>query len=83
MEYTGKKIAVGMMMMNAEGFDEMMVMQGIIEQRDGQNYFVAPNEEPFEMRESWLAKLKPVEPSLPEQFQGAEYCMVIGSTQQQ
>ncbi len=80
MNYIGDSVAVGMLMMNKDGFDEMAVFHGIINEKNGSIFLEVPNDEPMEMSEKWLTKLKPVEKSMGERFQGAKYCLVIGST---
>lgn len=79
MNYINESLAVGIMMMNAEGYDEMMVLHGIIKDNNGTLYFDSPGEEPFEMSPVWLDRIKPVEPSLGPEFQGSKYCMVLAS----
>lgn len=81
MNYINESLAVGIMMMNKEGYDEMMVLQGIIRERGNALFFESPGEEPFEMSKVWLEKIKPVVPSLGPEFQGAKYCLVIASLQ--
>lgn len=79
MNYIDESVAVGMMMMNAEGHDEIMVLHGFIRFRDGKHFFEAEDNEPFEMVESWLSKLKPVEESMGPEWQKSKYCMIIAS----
>lgn len=79
MEYVGETLAVGMVMMNKEGYDEMMVMHGIIQCVDGTYFFDTPGETPFQMTLTWLEKMKPVVPEMGPEFQGSKYCLIIGS----
>jgi len=80
--YIGESVAIGMMMINSEGYDEMVVMKGTIEKHNDGFAFTAPGQEPFEMVENWLTRLKPVEESMGKEFQGAKYCLIIGSLSQ-
>ena len=82
MNYIGESVAIGMMMMNNEGFDEMVVMKGTIDHHDDGLAFMSKGQEPFEMVENWLTRLKPVEESMGKEFQGAKYCLIIGSLAQ-
>lgn len=77
--YENESLAIGMMMMNKDGYDEMMVLHGIIRRRDNGLFWESPGEAPFEMSEAWLSKIKPVEPSLGPEFQASKYCLVIAS----
>lgn len=80
MQYVDDTVSVGVMMMNAEGFDEMAVFHGVIRHHKTRGlYLDIPNEAPMEMSEKWLAKLKPVTPELDERFHGADHCLVIAS----
>lgn len=81
MDYVNETLAVGIMIMNKEGYDEMMVLHGVIRECDHTYFFDSPGEAPFEMSKAWLEKIKPVEPSLGPEFQGSKYCLVIASLQ--
>ena len=79
MQYVGDTVAVGVVMMNREGFDEMVVFQGTIQETSGSLFLDIPHEEPMKMSQKWLEKLKPVEESMGKEFQGAKHCLVIGA----
>lgn len=79
MDYVNESLAVGIVMMNSEGYDEMMVLHGLVKERKGTLFFEAPGEEPFEMSKAWLKNIKPVEPSLGQEFQDSKYCLVLAS----
>lgn len=81
MDYINERVAVGMLMMNDEGYDEMGVIQGTILKNENGYYLDSEGHEPFEMSENWLSRLTPVEESLGPKFQGAKYCLIIGSLQ--
>ncbi len=82
MDYVGESIAIGMMMMNSEGYDEMVVMHGTIENYNDGVAFISKGQEPFEMIPNWLTRLKLVEKSMGKEFAGAKYCLIIGSLTQ-
>ncbi len=78
-DYISHTVAVGVVMMDEDGYDNMMVFHGTIAQHDEKLYLEYANEEPFEMSEKWLAKLKPVDKSMSKEFQGSKYCLIIAS----
>jgi hypothetical protein len=78
--YEGKTVAVGVVMMDKDGYDEMVVFNGVISKNNKGLILEIPNEPPMEMSKSWLEKLKPVESSMGEKFQKSEYCLIIAST---
>ena len=77
--YIGSKVAVGIVMIDSEGYDAMQVIHGVIKRGDFGLHLAVKGESPMEMSEKWLAKLKPVEESLGEEFAGAEYCLIIAN----
>lgn len=81
MDYIGETVAVGMLMMDAEGYDAMHVIHGTIAKRNGMLCLESEGHEPFEMSDKWLEKLKPVQESMGPEFQGSSYCLIIGSLQ--
>ncbi len=83
MNYINETVAVGIVMINKDGYDEMMVLHGIIKEDQNRLIFDSEGHEPFEMSDKWLEKLKPVEESMGEQFQGSKYCLIIASLTKQ
>lgn len=78
MDYLDKKIAIGIMGMDKDGYDQIMVLQGKLSRENGGLEFIAQGHEPFEMSENWLKRLKPVEESMGKEFEGADYCLIVG-----
>lgn len=81
MDYIGETVAVGMVMMDDEGYDAMRVIHGTIQKHDNMLCMVSEGHEPFEMSPKWLEKLKLVQESMGPEFQGSKYCLIIGSLQ--
>ena len=79
MDYVGESLAIGILTMDSEGYDQMMVMHGTIEERASKLYFEAENSESFEMSENWLKRLKPVESSMDSRFHGAKHALIVGT----
>ncbi len=82
MNYIGESVAIGMMMMNSDGYDEMVVMKGTIENYNDGFAFISKGQDPFEMIPNWLTRLKLVDKSMGKEFEGAKYCLIIGSLSQ-
>jgi hypothetical protein len=76
-DYINETVAVGIMMINSEGYDEMAVFHGVIKENGSGLLLETDGQEPMEMSNKWLEKLKPVEESMDEQFQGSKYCLII------
>ena len=79
MDYINKTVAVGVVMMDSNGYDEMVVFNGKIKDNNGKLVLHIPNETPMEMSDKWLEKLKEVDNSMPEKFQNSQYCLIIAS----
>ncbi len=79
MKFVGDSVAVGVLMMNSEGYDEMAIFHGIITHNSTGYFLECPNQEPMEMTDKWLGKLTEVDPEMDERFQGAKWCLIIGS----
>lgn len=77
--YLNDTVAVGLVMINKEGHDEMVVFHGVIQKNTSGLFLDIKDQAPMEMSEKWLAKLKPVEASMGERFQGAKHCLIIAS----
>lgn len=82
MNYVNEKVAIGIVMSDKDGNDEMQVMQGIIVDDNSKLFFKSEGHEPFEMADGWLEKLKPVVETMGTEFQGAKYCLVLAAAQQ-
>ncbi len=79
MSFIDQTLAVGIVMMDKEGYDEMAVIHGTIRQRENGLFLESEGQEPFEMSEKWLEKLKPTEEAMGPRFQGSKYCLIIAS----
>lgn len=79
MSFVDQSLAVGIVMMDEEGYDEMAVIHGMIRSRESGLFFESEGQEPFEMSQKWLEKLKPTEESMGPQFHGSKYCLIIAS----
>ena len=79
MSYIDESLAIGIVMMDKDGNDEMAVIHGIIRQRSSGLFFESPEQDPFEMSEKWLAKLKPTSIEMGPLFQGSSFCLIIAS----
>ncbi len=77
--YADRSLAVGMVMMDEEGYDEMAVFHGVIRERNSQLFFESANQAPFEMSTKWLEKIKPTSPEMGTEFHGADFCLIIAS----
>ena len=77
--YIDQSVAVGIVMIDSEGYDAMEVIHGTIRKGEMGLHLEVEGETPMEMSEKWLEKLKPVEESMGEEFAGAKYCLIVAN----